>query len=83
MLHDEIRQYNKNKFKVWIITFIGLTIGCICAPTLVLILRYFGGLSLFDRTGLDKACKENLGENDWSNIIQDDLLIPSYEYDSK
>ena len=67
---------------MWICTVVGIIIGIILAPA-TLVLWDFMGYSLYDRSGLDGLAESKLGNYTWKNIIVDDLLITSYEYNSK
>ena len=60
-------------------TVVGLLIGIIISPTVMLLSQYLG-LSLYNRDGLDSLTRKYLGENTWSNIIQDDLLITTFNF---
>lgn len=45
-------------------------------------LSQYLGLALYNRDGLDSLTKEFLGENRWDNILQDDLLVTTFDYNS-
>ena len=65
---------------MWVSTTIGFLVGILFAPTVIKLSQYIG-LSLFNRDGLDSLTLEYLGENnDWSTILQDDLLLTTFDY---
>jgi len=48
-----------------------------------MLLSQYLGLSLFNREGLDKLTLDYLGaNNDLSTILQDDLLVATFDYNS-
>jgi len=82
LLNGERTKYKNNKFKMWVLTIVGVLIGT-CLTPLALNIWEICGWALFDRSGLDQLALDKLGTNGWDNILSNDLIITSYEYNSK
>ena len=82
ILHEDIRVYKQNFFKSYVCTLGGVAIGFIVAPITMALSQYLG-LALYNRAGLDHLTEEFLGNNTWDNIIQDDLLVTTFDYNSE
>lgn len=82
LLNRERTKYKNNYFKMWVLTVIGVVLGVVITPVALDIWEFLGW-AMFDRSGLDKLSLEKLGNNGWDNILQDDLIITSYEFNSK
>ena len=82
LLKREQTQYKNNYFMMWVLTIIGVLIGA-CLTPLALDIWELLGWALFDRSGLDSLSLDKLGNNSWNDILQQDLIITSYEYNSK
>lgn len=67
---------------MWALTLFGILIS-FCISDIAL--SFFGLLeaSIYDRSGVDSLTYKYLKEYDWQDIIVDDLLIPSFDYNSK
>lgn len=81
MLAKEEFHYKNNQFKMWLFLLLGIVIGGILSPLVVTVagtLNY----SFYDRSGLDEKLKEEFGENRFSDITVDELVIAAFEYNS-
>ena len=63
----------------WILVIIGITIGCVFG--------WFSSLTIsnsfyafYKREGLDKTVEDRFGDARFTDLIVDELLMPSYEF---
>ena len=82
MLGHEELEYKNNYFKMWLVMVVGLIIGLILSP-LVVTLASLSGHSFYKRDGLDQKLLEYIGDNTFDDIAIDDLVIASYDYNSR
>jgi len=60
-------------------TVVGVLIGFLLAPVTIKLSQYLG-LSLYNRDGLDSLTLKYLKNYKWKDIIQDDLLVTTFDY---
>jgi patatin-like phospholipase/acyl hydrolase len=67
---------------VWVFLALGIAIGAVLSPAFIFVASKIG-FSFYERKGLDNALKANFGERNFYDIKQDELLVTSYDYNSK
>ena len=82
ILNNEMRQYKRDYFKMWLLVILGILIGLVVNPLTFRLIEILG-MGVFDRSGLDSLVSDFLGELTWSDIIVDDLLVNTFEFNSK
>ena len=82
LLHDEKMKYRKNGFKIWVWFSVGIFAGIVFSP-LVIFATSKLGYSGYVRTGLDNGLEENFNDLKFSDILQDELLVAAYEFNSQ
>lgn len=83
LLHQERELYKKNYFKMWVWTLIGIILALFLAPNSMNLFAFLE-FSFFSRTGLDSVTESKIGSNTtWDDIIVNDLLITSFDYNSQ
>ena len=82
LCHNEMRQYKRDYFKMWLMVILGILLGFVVSPLTFKAVELLG-MGAFDRSGLDTLVHDFLGELDWDDIIVDDLLVTTFEYNSK
>lgn len=81
ILHTEKSKYEKNAYKLWVFTIVGVLVGIAFGYVSVFLAEHLG-LSLYNRDGLDSLTQKYLTNNTWDTIIQDDLFIATFDYNS-
>lgn len=81
ILNNEMRQYKKDYFKMWLMVFLGIVIGLVLSPLTFKAIEILG-MGVFDRSGLDKLTKDFIGDYGWDDILVDDLLVNTFEFNS-
>ena len=74
LCHNEMRQYKRDYFKMWLMVILGILLGFVVSPLTFKAVELLG-MGAFDRSGLDTLVHDFLGELDWDDIIVDDLLV--------
>ena len=82
ILNDEQQHYKSNAFKQWICLFFGISIGLLLGVPTQMIYSEFG-FAWYNRSGLDKVAFQNLKTLKFDDVYSDELLVTSYEYNSK
>jgi len=82
LLMKQMSNLKRNAFKRWIVTAVGFILACILSIFTNWIATKLG-LSLYNRSGLDKALTHYFGNATFDDIIQNELLVNSYEFNSK
>jgi len=82
MLADSKAQFEKDRYKKWIVCLVGVLIGGFlgyAVPTITNVLTR----SMYDRAGLDQLTKDLLPEFKVTDASPDEVLICAYEYNSQ
>lgn len=82
LVNIQIDKLKSNVFKKWICMTVGLLIGLVLAPLTMTIMTKLG-LSFYSRKGLDDLLWHYYGDLDFNDIAAKELLITSYEFNSK
>ena len=71
-----------NFIKKWVCVGVGFLIGVTLAPITMFIVSKLG-LSFYNRSGLDSLLQKYFEELTFDDIFAEELLITSYEFNSK
>lgn len=82
MIAESKAQWEKDRFKKWIICGVGVLIGGILGWTLPKITTVLTR-SVFDRSGLDRLTKELLPGAMVDDSVTDEVLVCAYDYNSQ
>ena len=61
---------------------VGTLIGSLLSPLFVTLVQNLG-FSFYSRSGLDTSLKTHFGDINYKDIMTNELVIASYEFDSK
>lgn len=79
LLFDEKMKYNSNTYMQWVMLIVGITIG-IGLGWLAQEAISSSFFAFYKRDGVDKMAEERYGNRTFNDLLVDELLIPSYEY---
>lgn len=80
-LHLAELEYKKNKMKKWMTFAFGLFIGLILGIEVPKVANFLFSAK-YDRSSLDALMKEYLGKSTIDQVLSNEVLIVSYEYNS-
>ena len=66
---------------MWLVLSIGLIV-CLSLAFIIAKVLVFIHNAFYDRSGLENVTKQRFGENTFDDIVQDELLISSFEFNS-
>lgn len=79
LLFDEIQKYRMSTYMQYVMLAIGITIG-IGIGYLFQSAVSLGFFAFYKRSGLDDLAKERFKEAGFDDLVVDEILMPSYEY---
>jgi len=74
-------EYEKNRYKKWVVTLVGIIIGLIVGISIPKIYNFMTN-SLYDRSHIDRLMFDLVGKRRVSEGLTDEMLIISYEYNT-
>ena len=77
----EMIDYQLDKWKKWPVLVIGLVLSVLFNVYVTSVLLSFN-VAKYDRIGLEKLVQKHFKEYTFNDILQDDLLIPSFDLTS-
>ncbi len=74
-------EYEKNRYKKWVVTLFGIIIGLIFGISIPKIYNFMTN-SLYDRSHIDGLMFDLVGKRRVREGLTDEMLIISYEYNT-
>lgn len=85
-LHEQIKNaienYESRRDMKWVVTVVGFFTGVISAFVFIKIISTLF-LSAYDRQGVERVMKDLIGSRRYNEIISDELLVISYDYNNQ
>ena len=82
VLRTAKKAYEKNRYKKWVVSLVGLLIGCILGLGVPSIYNALNN-SLYDRAAIEGLMETLIGSKNISAAMPDELLVVAYDYNSK